>query len=540
MTNKEIARSFNRLGKIMELHNENPFKVRSYYNAYNTLRKVELPLSEMDHAQLCEIKGVGKNIADKILEMVETGSLATYKKYADDTPQGIIEMLGVRGFGPKKIKVVWKDMDITTIGELLYACNENRLIELKGFGTKTQEQLKDQLQYFLDSQGKYLYGHVEGNVSRLSEMIKAHFPDERTEITGDVRRKMPVIEKIVILTTVEKEALNDKAGDLGIALEDGNLMWDGLNVSIEHVEQDGFDEVWYASSASAEFLERYPAESGKSETEILSAHGLPWVMPAFREDPDYVSDRNKNGKKLLEYSDIQGVVHSHSTYSDGLHSMAEMAQHAQGLGYSYLVMTDHSKAAFYADGLKEDEVYAQMEEIDHLNGGNPDFKIYKGIEADILADGSMDYGDDFLQNFEVVIASVHTGLKMDESKATARIIKAIENPHTHILGHPTGRLLLSREGYPIDYKKILDACAAHNMVVELNANPLRLDLDWTWIPYALEKGIMISLNPDSHSREQMKYIKYGVDAAHKAGLSKDECLNCKSAEEFDKWVKTLK
>ncbi len=540
MTNKEIARSFNRLGKIMELHNENPFKVRSYYTAYNTLRKVELPLSDMDHTQLCEIKGVGKNIADKILEMVETGTLATYQKYADDTPPGIIEMLGVRGFGPKKIKIVWKDMDITSIGELLYACNENRLVELKGFGTKTQEQLKTQLQYFLDSQGKYLYGQIEENVSRLPGMIKAHFPDARTEITGDVRRKMPVVESIEIITTVGEDQFSSKVEDLGMVYEDGLYSWEDLRVGVKHVAVDRFEEVWYGTSASQEFLDAYPTQSGKPEADILSYYDLPWVMPAFREDPDYVSERHKQGRKLLNYKDIQGVVHSHSTYSDGLHSMAEMAQHAQGLGYSYLVMTDHSKAAFYADGLKEEEVYAQMEEIDELNKGNTDFRIYKGIEADILSDGSMDYGDDFLQNFEVVIASVHSGLKMDEKKATDRIIRAIENPYTHILGHPTGRLLLSREGYPLDYEKILDACAAHNMVVELNANPLRLDLDWTWIPYALEKGIMISINPDSHSREQMKYIKYGVDAAHKAGLSKEECLNCKSGLEFEKWVKTLK
>ena len=264
---------------------------------------------------------------------------------------------------------------------------------------------------------------------------------------------------------------------------------------------------------------------------------MAYIPPELRED-DYWMGLAKDYAlpELIFPEDIKGVVHNHSTYSDGLNTVEEMALECIRLGYEYLVMSDHSKSAFYADGLQVDKVYHQQEEIDMLNAKYPDFRIFKSIESDILSDGSLDYDDDVLNTFDLVIASVHSNLKMDEAKATKRLVTAIENPFTRILGHPTGRLLLARKGYPIDYKKVIDACAANDVVIELNASPHRLDLDWNWIPYAVEKGVMISINPDAHSLKGIQDIKWGVAVARKGGLTVDSCLNTKSLAEFMRWI----
>jgi len=299
----------------------------------------------------------------------------------------------------------------------------------------------------------------------------------------------------------------------------------------------------FEKSASQEFLDAADIEyeAYDEEESIFVEWEMAYVEPEYRESAIAV-ERAKSGAlpELITNEDMLGVVHNHSTYSDGLHTLREMSDYTRDSGFQYLVMSDHSKAAFYADGLKEDQVEAQWAEIDEINASYDDgFRVYKGIEADILNDGSMDYGDDFLSQFEVVVASIHSQLNMDIDKANRRLIKAIENPHTHILGHMTGRLLLSRAGYPIDHKLIIDACAANGMIIELNANPQRLDMDWTWIPSALEKGVMISINPDAHVRESIHYMQYGVNVARKAGLTRAECLNSKNAEDFAKWVASL-
>ena len=273
------------------------------------------------------------------------------------------------------------------------------------------------------------------------------------------------------------------------------------------------------------------------ESQIFTKANLPFVEPELREQA-WALDLAANHAlpTLVETIDIKGVVHAHSTYSDGLNTLREMAEHSKNLGYRYLAISDHSKAAFYANGLKEDRLEAQWAEIDLLNQELAPFKIFKSIECDILSEGMLDYDEATLSRFDLVIASVHSNLKMDEAKATHRLLKAVENPHTRILGHPTGRLLLSRLGYPIDHLKIIDACAANNVAIELNANPYRLDLDWTWIPYAVEKGVLISINPDAHSIAGINDIRFGVFSARKGALAKENCLTCFDLEQFDKWV----
>jgi len=525
----------------MELHDENTFKIRSYSNAYLSLRKVEQPLVEMPLDEIAAIKGVGKTIVDKIQELVATGTLQAYEKYAEKTPEGIVQMLDIKGFGPKKIKVIWKQLEIDNVGELLYACNENRLVELKGFGLKTQASLKKQLEYFIASQGKFLHAYVYEEALALEAKVQAAFPDHQSVLSGATKRLMPEVTGIDIVTTVAADEVVSAIDELVTEEASGQLVFESYPVTIHTVEESIFGTTTFEMNSGSGFLEHISdIPQNASEAEVFEELGLSYVVPEYRESGQaYEEAKSGNLPELITMDDMRGVVHNHSTYSDGLHSISDMAAECMKQGFEYLVMSDHSKAAFYADGLSEDQVYQQMAEIDKLNEGYDNFRIFKSIECDILNDGSMDYGDDFLGEFELVIASVHTNLKMDQEKAMARLTKAIENPRTHILGHPTGRLLLAREGYPIDHAYIIEACAANGMVIELNANPSRLDLDWTWIPYALEKGVKISINPDAHSTDQIKYISAGVNAARKGGLTADMCLNALSLSDFSKWVDGL-
>jgi len=270
--------------------------------------------------------------------------------------------------------------------------------------------------------------------------------------------------------------------------------------------------------------------------------GLAYIEPELREGTNEIElAKNSALPRLITYADLKGSLHNHSTYSDGVHSLKEMAQYLRDeLKMEYLGICDHSKTAVYANGLSIERLEQQWAEIDRLNAELAPFKIFKGIESDILSDGSLDYPDDVLAKFDFVVASIHSNLKMDEEKATTRLIKAIENPYTTMLGHPTGRLLLSRAGYPIDFKKVIDACAANNVVIEINANPLRLDLDWRWHQYALDKGVLLSVNPDAHRKEGFLDMEFGIYVARKGGLSAERCLNAFSLEEITTYFNNRK
>lgn len=550
MTNKEIAKTFQYLGAIMELHGENQFKIRSYQNAYITLRKLDRPLSEMSNEEIEGIKGVGKAIAGKIRELLDSGQMSTLEKYRAQTPEGIQEMLNISGFGPKKIMTVWKDLGVESIGELLYAVNENRLIELKGFGQKTQEDLRQKLEYYQKSKHKFHYAALEAEAEGLVAELRRSLPGVAVELTGEMRRRCNVVSRIELLVGTEN-GLGEHLSALGmtVAAQTDEYV-DGATanefpVRIYTCRPEAFGSKWFRRTSSPSFLEYFVKtydsvdfRSLAQESDVFAKVNLPFIAPELREQ-SWALDLARAGAlpALIEEKDIRGVIHAHTTYSDGLHTLEEMAEHARALGYGYIGITDHSQAAFYANGLKPERILEQMAAIDVLNQKMAPFRIFKGIESDILNDGSLDYEEDILKQFDFIIASVHSNLRMDEAKATQRIITAIENPYTGILGHPTGRLLLSREGYPVDHMKIIDACAANGVSIELNANPYRLDLDWTWIPYALEKGLLISINPDAHSKEGMNDIHYGVLSARKGGLTAARCLNALEAEAFARWVK---
>ncbi|MFM2267886.1 MAG: hypothetical protein RL757_1327 [Bacteroidota bacterium] len=550
MTNKEIANAFADLGAIMELHGENPFKIRSYSNAYLVLRKFETPLSDLPRPELEAIKGVGKNIADKIQELLQTGSLQTYQNYADKTPSGVVEMLRIKGLGIKKILAIWKDLEIETVGELLYACNENRLIELHGFGKKTQEEIRKNVELYLKTRGQIFWADADDFAKEIETAWHFDAPFERV---GELRRNLPLVGKIEFLTTLPQENTLDFLSKNGFSSVQKSENWteatreeQEIALKIYHCESENWGSKLFRYSSSADFLADFLENTGggdfrgiEAEKTIFEKANLPFITPELRDFPKILNRLGDEKfqqriENLIQASDIRGVVHAHTTYSDGINSLEEMAAASHAKGFSYLAISDHSKAAFYANGLKEDRLQAQWAEIDALNlkYASKNFRILKGIESDILNDGSLDYGEDILKNFDFIIASVHSNLKMDEAKATARVIKAVENPYTTILGHPTGRLLRARTGYPLDFEKVMDACAANGVSIELNANPYRLDLDWTLIDAALNRGILISINPDAHSREGIDDIKYGINVARKGGLNPQNCLNARDLEGF--------
>lgn len=545
MSNKEIAYAFDELANLMELHAEDEFRIRSYRNAYLTLRKVDRPLADMGDEEIKGIKGVGNAIAGKIRELLSSGKMPTLEKYRAQTPPGVVEMLDVNGFGPKKVRSVWQDMGIESIGELWYACNENRLVEYKGFGLKTQEDLKTKLEYFLKSRDKLHYDAAEEEADFALSRLTGKLPGARIEVVGEVRRRCIIVDKIEILVGYDGDLLPAFDGEsLKLEQQDGDRfvvrLENNTPLTLHRCAVAEFGSKLFKFTGTAPFLEAFvkatPGLDFKNlseESAIFEKANLPFIAPELRENAEIVETaKQKKLPQLIEEQDIKGILHVHTTWSDGLHELRDMCTYAKQLGYEYIGITDHSQSAFYANGLKPERVLAQMAEIDALNVELAPFRIFKGIESDILNDGSLDYEPALLDKFDFIIASVHSNLKMSLEKATERVLRAIENPRTTILGHPTGRLLLSREGYPLDWNAIFEACAKHGVAIELNANPYRLDIDWTLIPEALRRNIPISINPDAHSRDGYDDIRYGALAARKGGLTAGQCLNAMDLEAF--------
>jgi DNA polymerase (family 10) len=541
MENKPIAGRLKLLAQLMELHEQNSFKIRSVANAAFKVDKLPYKLLSKSTEEITQIDGIGKSIAAYIKELLETGSIKDLEDLLQSTPEGVIEMLHIKGIGPKKVAVIWRDLGIENTGELYYACNENRLVEAKGFGIKTQDEIKRVLEFRMASNGKFLYAQAKHEADELMLILRDMFPGALLEFAGDYRRCCEVISELTIvlgsrdaelvLNNLETSTVLNKitVKDFHINGETAN----GLLVDIIVTEKRLFYRDLFAYTGNEEHvnavMERINdlVDQPEGEDFIYKKASLPWMPPELREGTAFINKAEANNlPDLIDFYDLKGALHNHSTWSDGINTLEEMALYCRDeMKLNYLGICDHSKSAFYAKGLSMERVLQQQEEIDYLNKKITDFHIFKGIESDILSDGSLDYPDEILERFDFIVASVHSNIKMDKEKATTRIIKAIENPHTTILGHPTGRLLLSRKGYEIDYEKVIDACAANNVAIEINANPFRLDLDWRWYQYAIEKGVWLSINPDAHRVEGFKDIAYGVLAARKGGLTKENCLN---------------
>lgn len=524
----------------MELHEQNSFKIRSINNAAFKIDKLPYRLDSKSYEEMTQIDGVGKSIAGYIRELLEKGSIKDLEDLLQDTPDGVVEMLHIKGIGPKKVAAIWKQLGIENTGELYYACNENRLVEAKGFGAKTQEEIKRVLEFRMASNGKFLYAQVRPEAEELMLLLKDVFPGALIEFAGEYRRCCEIIAELTIVlgtrdTDIALKTLSTSTLLKNISVNNGHINGEtqnGILVDIVVTEKRLFyhDLFIYTGSEShvKAVFARFTNDTDQptSEEFIYQKADSPWIAPELREGDFYLfSDALPN---LIDLADLKGSLHNHSNWSDGINTLEEMALYCRDeMKLEYLGICDHSKSAFYAKGMSTEQVYKQHAEVDRLNKRLDGFHIFKGIESDILNDGSLDYPDETLESFDFIVASVHSNLKMDKEKATTRLIKAIENPYTTILGHPTGRLLLSRKGYDIDYQKVIDACAANRVAIEINANPLRLDLDWRWCQYAISKGVLLSINPDAHRVEGFKDTEYGVLIARKGGVTKNDCLNAR-------------
>jgi DNA polymerase (family 10) len=553
LENKDIIRAFRLAGSLLELHDENPFKIRSYTNAVAVLDRLETPLKGLTVAELARIEGIGKALAAKIAEMSLTGSFTELDQLVAATPPGVVDMLSIKGIGPKKIRAIWQDLGVETPGALLEACENNQLAALKGFGAKTQETIKNALLYNQESKGKLLYAEVEHLAEQLSLTLSQELNTTQVAVVGEMRRCLEIIQLLQLVVGGSQGQLHQVLNSLPELVADqarsGPFVWrgreaaSGLALEVKTVAPGQFvSEVFRMTGSPAHLsapvngqeclLQLSRQQEYATEAAIYEKAGLAFVAPEMREGRQELLLAKENALPLLlTDNDLRGILHNHSTYSDGAHTLEQMAVYCRDKGYDYLGICDHSKSAFYANGLQEFRVRDQHKEIEKLNRALSPFRIFKGIESDILADGSLDYSQEVLASFDFVVASIHSNLKMDVVKATDRLLGAIENPYTTILGHPTGRLLLRREGYPIDHKAVIDACARQGVIIEINANPWRLDLDWRWVEYALNKNVMLSINPDAHSMEGYHDMRYGVLMGRKGGLSREMTFNAFSLEQ---------
>ncbi|MBK8521337.1 MAG: helix-hairpin-helix domain-containing protein [Ferruginibacter sp.] len=556
MDNYQIAENFSLLSKLTDIHAENNFKAKSYAIAAFQIEKLPEQLSEIPREKIASIKGIGESSAKKIIEILETGSLKVLQELIEKTPIGVIEMLNIKGIGPKKISTIWKEMEIESIGELLYACKENRLKLYKGFGEKTQQSVTETIEFYLSSQGSHLYPQVEAVEPQITAYLQKLFSPENVFLTGSFKRQLEIVDELeyVVNSSIENIKPKFQSANPPELLEENtdSLLYkllNGLKLRL-YSATENFEKKCFFTAGSAEFINdfifRFPdidfsSASKPDDSAVFTQAGINYIPYCLRETPEIIERATTVPlPQLIQPGDIKGIIHSHSNWSDGSNTLEEMAKSAKEQGYEYLVISDHSKSAFYANGLTEERIQAQHEQVDALNSKLKDFKIFKSIESDILYDGSLDYSNAVLATFDLVIASVHSILKMTEEKSMQRLITAIENPYTTILGHMTGRLLLSRKGYPVDHKKIIDACAANKVVIELNAHPSRLDIDWRQIDYALEKNVLISIDPDAHFIEGFKDIRYGVLVAQKAMVTKEQNLSSMGLMEFEHYIQKIK
>ena len=548
MTNKEISAQFSTLAKLLDIHGENAFKAKSYTNAAFAIGKLPFEIEEVGIEALEGQYGIGKGIISLVLEMMDDEELSVLQEIKARTPDGIIELLSIRGIGPKKIGQLWKELEIDSPGALLYACNENRLTALKGFGAKTQTGIQEKLEFYFANTQKILWSQAENileKVKAIIENIVAATSDKKFAILGDYYWQNETVSSFDIVISIDQTELANilEHEDWELKKQEENecsyLYRASLLFKFICVSKEGFEKQRFAYSFSEEVRELLgfsKAGSFTTEEKAFEELGLDFMPPYLRNSIKGFEAAKSKLPSIIQNSDIKGVIHNHTKWSDGVHTIEEMANACIEKGYAYFVLSDHSKTSVYANGLQEERIIAQQAEIDKLNQKLKPFRIFKSIECDILGDGSLDYSDEVLESFDVVICSVHQNLNMTEEKAMNRLITAIENPYTSILGHPTGRLLITRKGYPIDHKKIIDACAANEVVIEINANPRRLDIDWRWIDYAMQKEVLLSINPDAHRIEGIEDIRYGVSVAQKGMLPASMNLSSFSLGEFEEFL----
>lgn len=562
-----MARIFNEIGLLLELGGNNPFKTRAYYNAARTLENLNDDLPTLIREQrLSDIPGFGEAIVKKITEGVTTGTIEYYEKLKAATPSGLLQFLRIPGLGPKKINQIYSVLGISSIDELEKACLANKLAGLAGFGVKTQEKILAGIQFVREHQGQYLW-HEAWTIGLSIKNELAQNPAViKIELAGSLRRFKEVVHDIdfiaatdtpgVVADSFVKLPQVDKItsrGDTKISV----ILKSGIGADLRLVKPAEYAHALQHFTGGKEHntaLRHLAKEQGfkvneyglfpkgtaepkycRDEVEIYQTLGLKYIPPELREDQGEIQAAGL-GKLpvLIEPQDLKGIFHIHTVYSDGVNTLREMVEACIERGFSYAGIADHSQIAAYAHGLSAKALEKQFNEIDVLNREYPHFKVFKGIEADILPSGELDYSPDVLARFDFVVGSIHSQFRMGKEEMTARILKALDSPYLTMLGHPTGRILLERIGYELDLERILAKAAEKRVAIEFNANPYRLDLDWRWCRKAKELGVLISINPDAHSIGELDLARSGVLVARKGWLEAKDVLNTRNLNEVEK------
>src|SRR5437867_11705325 len=569
MTKAQIAEVLERIAALLELKGEHPFKIRAYANAARSLETFGGNLSDLQHEEaLAKIPGIGKSIAEKIKELAATGSLKYLEELRGDFPAAILELFSISGLGAKKIKALYEKLHISSIAQLQKACESGRVAELPGFGETTQGKIchaiVDRAKHF----GSFQFGQIAGEAESLRNDLAAHPHALHACVAGSYRRRREIVRDLDLVVATKTPAAVTKFFLEHPLVE--SVIAQGPTKSSVRLRSQIQCDLRVVSAAEYPFALNYftgskehnielrnralkrgwtlneyrlapaPAPSGarkkrsttkiprvRDEVELYRAFDLDFIPPELRENRGEFEEAKKHSlPRLIEAENLRGTFHCHTTASDGHNTLEEMAEAAQALGLEYLGIAEHSRSSIQARGLDQAKLSAQVAAIRKLNQKFNGFRLFAGIECDILRDGSLDFPDEVLAKLDFVVVSIHSVFNLSESEMTKRIIRAISNPFVTILAHPTGRLLLQREPYLVDLPAILDAAAESGTWVELNAAPKRLDLDWRWWPRAKEKGVKCVIDPDAHRVERLQDLWFGIGVARKGWLTKDDVMNC--------------
>lgn len=547
---KEIA-------ELLELKGENPFKIRAYSNAASLIADNNLDVEKLvKDGTLRDIDGIGPALQEKLTQYVETGRIEYHENLKAEIPPELIAISKIKGVGGKKAKALVQTHNVKSVEHLEEMAQNGELMALKGFGAKSAQQVLDSILEMKEYVGKFRLDIAYETGKKVLELLKETGAIKKASSTGQLRRWLEIVEKIefVVIPTDLDLLIAELQKSYTVTSDDNLIQFDYETkpITIHIADEDNFGLISHKLSASEQYLEAfdimvnnsfrlqdsYLYDGGNklnisSEQLLYKQMTMQYVEPENREDAQALQYAITSGlPTLIHDKDMKGMLHCHSTWSDGLNSIEEMALEAKRLGYSYFAICDHSQTAVYANGMSPERVLAQHKEIDELNEKDLGIKILKGIESDILNDGSLDYDEEILSKFDLVVASVHSNFTMSKKEMTDRVIRAVMSPYTTILGHPTGRLLLRRKGYEIDQKAVIDAAAEYKTIIEINANPYRLDIDWRLLGYAKSKGVKIAINPDAHNLKGLQHVMYGIRMARKGWLTHNDVVNTYSLTKF--------
>lgn len=571
MEKNDIASVLDEIATFMELTGENPFKIRAYSAGARILENMMEDLGELiDGGKLADIPGLGEALVDKITTLRRDGVLPFHQKLKASIPAGLLEVMQIPGLGPKKVRALWTQLAVEDLAKLKEVCESGAVAELKGFGAKTQEKILEGIKNRIAYGKRHRWYEAAAIAEPILVGLRALPQVSLAESAGSLRRARETVGDLdfLVASSEPKPIMDWFVAYPGVKevtahgeTKSSVRFENGLQADLRVVPAEQFYFALHHFTGSKEHNvamrhralgrglsmsewgfksvdEKSVAPGATSEEEVFRALGLPWIPPELREGNGEI-DAAEAGQlpKLIQFSDLRGVFHNHTTESDGDHTLDQMAAAAEAHGWDYLGISDHSKSSFQAGGLDEERLAKQLEDIAKLNASKKyRVRVLSGSEVDILKDGTLDFADDVLARLDFVVASVHTLFTLDREAQTARIIKAIENEHVDMVGHLTGRLLNKREPYDVDIGKVIDAAAANDTIIELNANPWRLDLDWRWWRRAAEKGVLCSINPDAHDVDQLAFAAHGVRIARKGWLTPEQVLNTRSLPEVLSWL----